>query len=264
MPCIFCGADAKLSREHVFPQWLRALFPDLGEADYLRRIVTFSTDTHHLRPGPSFDVVVRDVCRDCNHGWMEKLEARARPILTPMLQDDPRVLTAPEQHVVATWATKTMLTMQGANIGGERIVGLDRYHWFYENQTPLSVSYVWLCRYSDRTRWPLSIHQWGMTIIQGAEGSPSPNGAMNGFGVAFAVGPLAFWLFGYDLPGDVQTRAGSDDSHLLIWPAVGPDVCWPPRQTLEREAQLDELAQRMPTGTHVHGKPSVPPLRAAP
>ena len=77
---------------------------------------------------------------------MEKLETRARPILTPMLQDEPRVLTAPEQHVVATWATKTMLTMQGANIGGERVVGLDRYRWFYENQTPISVSYVWLCR----------------------------------------------------------------------------------------------------------------------
>src|SRR5438105_14988233 len=79
MPCIFCGADAKLSREHVFPQWLRELFPDLGEADYLRRIVTFSTDEHHVRPGAPFDVVVRDVCRDCNPGWMEKLQTRPAP-----------------------------------------------------------------------------------------------------------------------------------------------------------------------------------------
>ena len=51
-----------------------------------------------------------------------------------------------------------MLTMQGTNIGGERVVGADRYRWFYENQTPISVSYVWLCRYSDRIRWPPSIH----------------------------------------------------------------------------------------------------------
>jgi hypothetical protein len=68
-----------------------------------------------------------------------------------MLQDEPRVLTVPEQHVVATWrrGDVAMLTMQGANIGGERIVSPNRYRWFYENQTPLSVPYVWLCRYSD-------------------------------------------------------------------------------------------------------------------
>jgi hypothetical protein len=24
---------------------------------------------------------------------------------------------------------------------------------------------------------------------------------MNGFGVAYAIGPLAFWLFGVDVPG---------------------------------------------------------------
>jgi hypothetical protein len=263
MPCIFCGAQVRLSREHVFPQWLRELFPDLGEGDYLRRLVTLSTDKHHERSGPPFDVVVRDVCRDCNHGWMEGLETQARPILTPMLLDEARVLTATDQHVVATWATKTMLTMQGANIGGERVVAPERYRWFYEKQTPLSVSYVWLCRYSDRTRWPLSVHQWGMTVLPGAEGAPDPDGPMNGFGVAFAIGPLAFWLFGYDLPGDLQTNAGSDDAHLLIWPALGPSVRWPPREALEREAQLDELARRMPAGTQVHGMPSVPPLQRA-
>jgi hypothetical protein len=94
-----------------------------------------------------------------------------------------------------------------------------------------------------------------MTVVHGAEGPRNPDGAMSGFGVVYAIGPLTFWLFGYDL----QTSAGSDDPHLLIWPALGPDVRWPPRQTFEREAQLDELAQRMPVGTRVYGKPSVPP-----
>lgn len=146
MQCIFCGSTAKLTREHVFPQWLREVFPDLGEADYLRRLVTFSRDESHQRPGRTFDVVVRDVCEECNNGWMSALEEQARPILTPMLRDEPRTLTAPEQHVVATWPTKTMLTIQGANIGGERVASPEQYRWFYENQTPLSVSYAWLCR----------------------------------------------------------------------------------------------------------------------
>jgi hypothetical protein len=231
------------------------VFPDLGEADYLRRLVTFSTDKRHQPPGRPFDVVVRDVCIDCNSGWMAQLEGDVAPILTPMLRDKPTVLTASDQFLAATWATKTMLTMQGANIGGERVVSLERYRWFAENLMPLSVSYVWRCRYNDRTRWPRSAHQWGMSVRAEGEPPPQEGDPMNGFGVVFAIGPVAFWLFGYELPGGIQTGAGSDDAHLLIWPPLGPDVRRPPRVTLEREAELEELARRMPAGTQVHGMP---------
>ena len=211
MPCIFCGANGKMSREHVFPSWLEELFPDLSEVDYLRRLVTFSTDEHHQRPGPAFDVVVRDVCRDCNHGWMERLEAAARPILTPMLLDEPRVMTAVEQHIVGTWATKTMLTMQGANIGGERVVSpgpvpmvlreADSAERFPHLAVPL-------LRPDPLAAVDSSV---GMTALPQGESAPLVGDPMNGFGVAYAIGPLAFWLFGVDLPGNPQTSAGSDE-----------------------------------------------------
>jgi hypothetical protein len=44
MVCIFCGHDRKRSREDVFPKWLHPLFPPLGEGEYLRRLVTLSSD----------------------------------------------------------------------------------------------------------------------------------------------------------------------------------------------------------------------------
>lgn len=255
MPCIFCGSDDKLSREHVFPRWLRALFPDLGDADYIRRLVTHTSDEQHERPGKPFDVVVRDVCVPCNNGWMAALEEQAQAILTPMVSDRPRVLTAPEQFTVASWATKTMLTMQGANIGGERVASPAQYRWFCVNQAPLPGSHVWLCRYDDRTRWPLSVHQWGMMLRPASESAPQEGDPLNGFGVVYAIGPLAFWLFGADLPGNPQTSAASDDAHLLIWPALGGEVRWPPRETLHTEADLEALARRVPSGTEVHGMP---------
>jgi hypothetical protein len=257
VPCIFCGRDVKLTREHVFPQWLSEVFPDLGEADYLRRLVSFDDDRRDQWPGRPFDVVVKDVCADCNNGWMSTLEHQVQPILTPMLQDQPRTLTVLDQHLLSTWAMKTMLTMQGANIGGERVVALERYRWFCEHQTPLPGSHIWLCRYTDQTRWPLSVHQWGMTVREADGPAPQPGDSMNGFGVVFAIGPVAFWLFGYRLPGEPRTSAGSDDAHLLIWPALGPDVRWPPRVSLGREAELEELARRMPTGTTIHGMPQL-------
>jgi hypothetical protein len=258
MPCIFCGSTGKLSREHVFPRWLRDLFPEASSGgDYIRRNVTASTDVRHERPGKSFDIVVRDVCVECNSGWMNALETEARPILTPMLRDEPTVLTTPDQHVVATWATKTMLTMQGANLTPDRYVSPERYSWFGYHRSPLSGSHVWLCRYSDRAHWPLSIHQMGMTVQPPGRPPPQIGDPMNGFGVVFAIGPLAFWLVGYDLPEGVLTQAGSDDAHVLVWPALGPDVRWPPQVTLEREDDLREMAATVPPGTQIHGRPPV-------
>ncbi len=73
---------------------------------------------------------------------------------------------------------------------------------------------------------------------------------MNGFGVVLvAVGSLAIWLFGYDLPEGVLTQAGSSDRQLLIWPALGPDVLWPPRVSLRRENDLRDLAATVPRDT---------------
>jgi hypothetical protein len=69
-------------------------------------------------------------------------ETEAQPALTPMLKDEPRVLTATEQHTAATWATKTMLTIQGANRTRERYVTPERYRWFAEHRAPLSSSHV--------------------------------------------------------------------------------------------------------------------------
>lgn len=56
----------------------------------------------HERPGAPFDLVVRDVCEECNTGSMHELEEAAEPVLTPMLRDEPRVLSATDQHTIAT------------------------------------------------------------------------------------------------------------------------------------------------------------------
>lgn len=135
--CIFCGANGKLTREHVFARWLEALFPDLGDAEYVRRTVTHASDDWHEQPGRPFDLVVRNVCSSCNSGWMSELETAAQPILTPMLRDEARVLSGVEQHTVATWAVKTMLTVQGTNIGGQSFIPAAQFRWFYEHRTPL-------------------------------------------------------------------------------------------------------------------------------
>jgi hypothetical protein len=260
MVCIFCGHDRKRSREDVFPKWLHPLFPPLGEGEYLRRLVTLSSDEEHRRPASStFDVIVRDICEPCNNGWMSQLENRVKPILAPMLLDQPRGLTADEQHLLATWATKTALTMQGANIGGKRFTPATEYRWFHDHVAPLPNAHVWLCRYGGQGNWPLSVHQWGMTVQPPGAPVPQPGDPMNGYSVVFAIGPVVFWLWGHDLTGGPYTEAHSGDAHVLIWPALGSDVHWPPRHTFEAEAELQALSHRLPAGVAPRGLAEMAP-----
>jgi hypothetical protein len=78
-----------------------------------------------------------------------------------------------------------------------------------------------------------------------APGAPilQPSDPVNGYSV-YAIGPVVFWLWGHSLTGGPYIEARSDDAHQLIWPALGGDVHWPPRSTLQAEAELLELAHR--------------------
>ena len=221
--------------------------------DYERRLVTHRDELAHHRSGPPLDVVTRDVCEVCNNGWLEKLETEARPVLTPMIRGTARVLSALEQFVVASWATKTMLTMQGTNIGKERVVSAEQYRWFFEHQQPLPGSHVWLVRYADRTRWPIVAHQYAMSVRRTREPAPQIGDPLNGFGVVFTVGHLGFWLFGVEVPGPAAVQSDTNDAYIKVWPTFGGDVRWPPARPFSREADLEGLARRMPSGTEIHG-----------
>jgi hypothetical protein len=259
MVCIFCEQDRKRSREDVFPKWLHPLFPLLGEAEYLRHLVTPSSDDEHRRPASGvFDVIVRDICTVCNNGWMSQLEQQVKPILTPMLLDQPRNLTASEQHTLATWATKTALTMQGAKIGGDRFTPAADYHWFHDHRAPLPNAHIWLCRYGGQDNWPLSVHQWGLTMRPPGAPVPQPSDPVNGYSIVYAIGPVVFWLWGHSLTGGpyieaAQTMPTSSSGQRSA------ATYWPPSSTLQAEAELQVLSQRTPTGVEPRGLAEMAP-----
>jgi len=269
MICKFCGTDATLTREHIFGQWLRDYFRTDGQNEYLRRQITFDADETHARPGPNFDMVVRDYCGGCNNGWMHRLETSVESILGPMLAGARRVITAVEQHTLATWATKTMLTLQGFNLGDGSLFSEDQYRWFGRHQTPLYGSHVWLLHFTGTfdsagtTEQRILMHEWGMTVATPDQPPPQEGDPLNAFQVVFTIGPVGFWILGFDPPEPPPLQLGSDDAHLLIWPAHGPDAVWPPRKSLDTEAELAALARTVPNGSNILGAPEVPVFTAS-
>jgi hypothetical protein len=98
--CIFCGRRP-ITAEHVWPQWLTALFTTTTVRVISPRHSPKSWQTD------SVEHVYRGVCADCNNGWMAALEQRSRPLLTEMVLGRVIELSTHDQAVVAAWAGKT-------------------------------------------------------------------------------------------------------------------------------------------------------------
>lgn len=223
-----------MTREHVFASWIREHFPGISHGDHVRRLVNEDTDRSGGHEGKVFEIVVRRVCADCNHGWMREMDNDVRPLIEGMLDGQARSLSIVEQTTVATWATKMMLTWQAANIRRQCVVGDELYRWFERHRQPLPGSRIWLCHYTDTERGPFVSHQWGVSFAPEGDPGPQPGDPINGFSVTFALGQLGFWLFNADLPGK---SAGSNRMLDLIWPALSESY-WPPPSAIGSEAKL--------------------------
>ena len=238
-----------MSKEHVAPQWIRKLFPDIEDVDYQRAFQAAGGPVEtHSRPGVPFDQTVRDFCEDCNTGWMAALEREVEPILTPLIQDEPRSLDAGSQERIATWATKTVLAFGPTNLGGVPVASPDLYRWFGQWQVPLSGSLIWLARYTVSKQWPISFHHHGMVIAREDQPVPLPGSPTNGFHSVLALGPLVLCVYLVDVAEGPVTSGGSSDRRTLIWPALGPSVRWPPPTAFTTADELEAESRLTPDG----------------
>lgn len=124
--CPFCGTTTNLTKEHVWPQWLRdtpgameLLANDHGErTPNLRSVMTTDDEgryqSEEVRLGHwalRLPNVTVDVCKPCNTGWMSQLESCVAGLLKPLLIDQrPITLGEDDQRLLATWAYKTFMT----------------------------------------------------------------------------------------------------------------------------------------------------------
>ena len=100
--CIFCGGGG-LTNEHAWPQWI------LNEQDPFGIVV--ESDGEHVRTlvGPKAAIKLKVVCAACNNGWMSDLEAKAKPVLGPLIDGQRSRLGLPEQALLNICLTKTAM-----------------------------------------------------------------------------------------------------------------------------------------------------------
>ncbi|MGA2282513.1 MAG: hypothetical protein ABSH07_02370 [Candidatus Dormibacteria bacterium] len=107
--CVFCGSVGSLTREHVFPAWLRSLarFP---QGRY-RTGVIGSTDELHDWVGLAFNHTARRICRECNSGWLSRMEVAVSDLFHQLQEGHHVLLDERRQRLIAVWLYKTALTV---------------------------------------------------------------------------------------------------------------------------------------------------------
>ena len=182
---------------------------------------------------------VKAVCRDiCNNGWMKRLEDHTKPILQPMMKNEPLELTSELQTILAAWAYKTAIMF---TVKYSKLPTLRLRKFLYEQGQPPPTSGVWLSHVE-----PDDVRLGTGVLLSKDKRDPSLRG--QGFIARLTLGNVGFIVFGN--PGNGMTLLIAEslrDAFRPIWPIQDAQLAWP----LEKSATTNEvsaLAERLRFG----------------
>lgn len=236
--CVFCGGGP-LTKEHLWPEWLR------------KRGVLSKHPVQHIQgqeppaepwerswSAPDATQGAEIVCKDCNTGWMSKLETASIPCLLPLMTGDRRpTLSVEEQSTIALWATKMAMVWQAIHPYVSGISDEDYAHVFKWRSPPPGWR-IWIAAYGG-SAWSTYCFEHPLRLrpaeVHKADPSPIRAEDVNGHLSTFGVRAFVFQVFGAQL-ADVRRPAGLHEARFStylrsVWPAEG-FVNWPPDATL--------------------------------
>lgn len=247
--CVFCGGSG-LTREHVIPRWLSNVLPEQAryrgqdQATVLLRPEHTVDGPHHREMVETFNAMtVKAVCGPCNNGFMNDLEAEARPLLSAMIRGSLALpLAAEATTVIAAWAVKTSLMAQLT--GSEPAVFPQVYREFYDTGRPTSECMVWAAAVDDED-WALRAECRGMLYALDGQ-SANLDDPPNILSVTIGLGALLLHTIIDPVLANSTWNLLTYTFHgalVPLWPDPHPTT-WPPRVLDPVEAWA--ICQSMP------------------
>jgi hypothetical protein len=231
--CAFCGGSG-LTREHVIPRWLDNVLPEQAryrgqdQATVLLHPERMIDGPHHREMVETFNsTTVKAVCGPCNNGFMNDIEADARPYLSAMIRGNLAMSLAAEGvTAVATWAVKTSLMAQ---LTGSEPAALEQvYGDFYATRRPTPECMVWAAAVDDQD-WALRTECRLMLYALDGQlaGTDDPPNILS---VTIGLGALLLHTLVDPVLGKSTWNLTSAFRGALVpfWPDPRP-VTWPPR-----------------------------------
>lgn len=240
--CLFCQKTS-LTKEHVFPKWLREHYPN-------ETVINEFTSTKKQWITQPFDHQAKVVCKDCNEGWMSELEVKFRPIFNEMIALEKLELSDLKQSIISFWAQKTVLMLNQATPGSIKITS-ESYKEIYESRLPTNriiVNVGWRMRHGQDKKDPIasfSIKQIPSVNVKPDIYQEVKNQANSGgfvWKAVLAIGPLIFELMGHNMNVIMEITCNTK-----VMQTIRPyknNLIWPLEWPIEAEGGLDAIHVR--------------------
>ncbi len=251
--CIFCQRIRPLvtiTKEHVFSRWVDKVLTAelLGPDRSFERTVSGPDGAVDSKTWPTEVIAAIEapvVCGSspdgCNNGWMCDLDGEIRSLVEPMMLGAPRILSAGEQQVIATWAAMKSMVLEYA-WSTEQVIVLPqaaRTFVFSQHRPPGNMQ-IRIAAVESHGR-PAAIYRRVYRLQ--AVGSSAQ--ALPGFASCstFVLGCFVVQTYGTSADPSATTPAAPPhgSTYFVINPPTGNDISWPPPGLLDDE-DLDRFA----------------------
>lgn len=140
--CLFCGHIKECSKEHIIPRWLLKEL-GLSEEELIMKHMTIFGITKTKRKHGFKNFVNAMICRECNNGWMSKLEASAKNLIIKLINIydvDKNVFKFLNENyeVLAKWSFKTAIVLNYPT-NYRNIIPKNHFHSLYNSKIPKAV-----------------------------------------------------------------------------------------------------------------------------
>lgn len=119
--CIFCDGS-NLTREHVFPNWLRNYIDRKYDRTFHTETTTdpYSGQTETKngrlnRPGDPLSQRLKVVCAKCNNEWMSAQQTKSKDLLIKLVDNTWETMSPVEAEALSSWITMTTMVLDTAH-----------------------------------------------------------------------------------------------------------------------------------------------------
>lgn len=189
--CPFCQrTGVKRSKEHILPRHLK---DKIETHDGPVRVLSDSLETgeilrEYITDHSPLDMTIREVCIDCNNGWMSRIESDLDEILVRIASGEHLSLDRDESEVLRFWAAKTALVITLREKGLEKS---DHFFQMYEKQGVPRGVYVQYCVCSDLAPNVIPRHSYEHAELIGREITSRDRISLVSFGLGRAYFMIA-------------------------------------------------------------------------
>src|SRR5713226_119049 len=233
--CAFCPETAKLSAEHLWSDWMNALFPG-------RKRFTSKNDKGEIvvdRLSRRLDWTARVVCQPCNNTWMSEIESNAKSAMSNFIRGMTGPISQSSADSIALFAFKSAVNFDHVRRDRKPFFTRSVRHGFRESSAIPSSVRMFMAGFLPRGK--------GHVHTCYHEGPLSPTERVNLYVCTYAVGHFVFQSVGQRQQGftKVTLQPREFRSYAVeFWPWIPGGIAWPPNHVLQTVDDFDSFSVR--------------------